>query len=285
MTNLPQISSGTLSAIILTRNEAINIERCLRSLDWVASICIVDSFSDDNTLERARAVRPDIRTFQRRFTDFGDQRNWALTETGLDSTWVLFLDADEVCTPALADAIRTAVATPSSTVGYYLCYRNFLFDRWIRHCTAYPTWQLRLLRSGQVTYRKEGHGQREVTDGPLDYIHEPYDHYAFSKGISDWVDRHNRYASEEALRLLTLKREPLVASELFIRNPVLRRRAAARLFARLPCRPWIRFFYLYIWRRGFLDGRAGLHFCLLNLSYRLQIEAKLAEAIHTGRYS
>src|SRR5262245_26006878 len=165
-----------LSVIILTYNEVENIPSCLSSVEWADDVILVDSGSTDGTVDLARKVRSDVRTFMHPFGDFGAQRNWALDETTPKHDWVLFLDADERCDPGCAAAIRQAVMSPGHHVGFYLTYRNFFLDRWIKHCTLYPTWQLRLLKLGAVRFEKEGHGQREVTEGPLGYIREPYDH-------------------------------------------------------------------------------------------------------------
>lgn len=265
----------SLTAVILTQDEENNIGRCLASLAWVPHLVLVDSGSRDRTVELARQTRSDIRIHVHPFVDFGEQRNWALQATGINTDWVLFLDADEVCTSELAMEIATLLEAAPREVGFYLCYRNWLDGHWLRHCTGFPTWQLRLLKHGCVSFRKEGHGQREVTDGPLGYVQQPYDHYPFSKGLAQWEAKHERYARDEAKRLLDLRRATLTPSRLIAGDPVERRRAAARLFARLPFRPLLRFCYLFLWKRGFLDGAAGLRFCRLNYQYRLRIEQEL----------
>lgn len=267
-----------LTAIVLTANEEANIAPCLATLDWVDDVVVLDSGSDDATVDAAQAARADVRVFEHPFHDFGRQRNWALDHTEPRHGWVLFLDADERCTPALAEAIRGVIAEPGPEVGYYLTCRNFFLGKWIKRCTLYPSWQLRLLKLGEVRYRKEGHGQREVTDGPLGYLREPYDHYGFSKGVAHWVARHNDYSTNEVELIRSLREEPLRLRDLFARAPVLRRRCLKRLAARVGFRPALRFLYLYVIRRGFLDGRAGLTFCLLRVAQEIHIAVKLAEA-------
>lgn len=266
-----------LTAIVLTHNEEANIEACLGCLDWVDDVIVVDSGSSDGTIGAAKATRPDVRVLEHRFRDFGDQRNWALDHASPRHEWILFLDADERCTPQCAAAIRSAVEDPGGNVGFYLTCRNLFLGKWIRRCTLYPSWQLRLLKSGHVRYQKEGHGQREVTSGPLGYLAEPYDHYGFSKGVADWIERHNRYSTDELELIARLRREPLVLTDLFRGDALRRRRCLKRLAARVGGRPWIRFFYTYVLRRGFLDGRAGFYFCLLRLAHEIHITVKLAE--------
>lgn len=265
-----------ITAIVLTYNEAVNIADCLRALDWVDDVVIVDSGSTDDTIARARAERADVRVFIRPFTDFGDQRNWALDNTEPKHDWILFVDADERMTSACADAIQRTVRQPDACDGYFLTYRNIFMGRWIRHSTLYPSWQLRLLRRRRVRFQREGHGQREVAQGPLGYIREPFDHFPFSKGIEEWVARHNVYSTREADLILRLRAEPLRWRECFSRDPIVRRRALKRLAARWPGRPFWRFVYMYILRGGFLDGKAGWIYAQLRIAHEIHIVAKLS---------
>ena len=198
-----------LTVIVLTRDEESNIRDCLRSLFWAEQVILVDSNSVDHTIHVARDVRPGIEVFLHPFQDFGDQRNWAVEHTRVEHPWVLFLDADERCSRECSEAIRTAVMHPQDKVGFYLCCRNYFLGRWIKRCTYFPSWQLRLLKHADVRFRKEGHGQREVTSGPIGYISVPYDHYPLSKGVTEWIARHNRYSSEELDLIERLRHDPL----------------------------------------------------------------------------
>ena len=137
-----------VSVIILTKNEERNIADCLRHLDWADEVIIVDSYSDDGTLPAARDARPDVRMFEHAFEDFGRQRNWALDETAPRNAWILFLDADERATPEFAVTVEAAIRNPGEHVGYFASCRNFFLGRWIKRCTLYPSWQLRLLKAG-----------------------------------------------------------------------------------------------------------------------------------------
>lgn len=266
-----------LTVVILTHNEECNIGDCVRSVAWAEDVIVVDSGSTDGTLAEAILARPDVRTFHHPFQDFGDQRNWALDQTAPRQEWVLFLDADERVTPELAKSIANALSNRSAVVGYFLCYKNYFLGRWLKRCTRFPTWQLRLLKRGDVRYEKMGHGQREVTTGPLDYIHAPYHHYGFSQGVAHWIARHNIYSSAEIGLIDQLRQEPLAFSDLWKADRVGRTRCMKRIAARLPFRPIVGFCYLYLWRRGFLDGYAGLMFCLLRLTHEIHIVVKQAE--------
>ena len=270
-------SRSAVTAIILTHNEEQNIAECIRSLQWLDDVIVVDSGSTDTTAAEATRARSDVRIFTHPFQDFGDQRNWALDEAAPRHRWILFLDADERCTPQLAAAINVVISQNSPTVGYYLCCKNFFLGQWLKRSTSFPTWQLRLLQLGEVRYEKMGHGQKEVTTGPLEYLQEPYDHYGFSQGVSHWIARHNKYSSEELGHILELRQQPLALKDLLSSDRIARTRCLKRIASRLPFRPLISFLYQYIWKRGFLDGYAGLMFCLLKFTHEIHILVKLAE--------
>lgn len=266
-----------VTAIVLTYNEATNVESCLKAMVRLDEIIVIDSFSTDDTLERVRRTRPDAGVFSNPFKDFGDQRNWALDNTEPKHDWILLVDADEYCTSELLDEIAAFVRTPGDATGAFIAAKNYFLGRWLKHSTLYPSYQLRLLKLGAVRYRKEGHGQKEVTDKPLAYLKNGWIHYAFSKGLYQWIARHNRYSTDEIELILSLRRQAIGWAELFGLDPIVRRRALKRLGARVPFRPLVQFFYLYVLRGGFLDGYAGFIFCMLRFSHGVHIVAKLAE--------
>jgi glycosyltransferase involved in cell wall biosynthesis len=276
---MPECGAALLpiSAIVLTMNEEANIGRCLQNLARVDDVIVVDSGSTDNTRTLAREVRPNVRIFEHRFKDFGDQRNWALDNTSPRNSWILFIDADEYCTTELLEEIEVFITSPGKFCGGFIAGKNYFLGRWLKRATMYPSYQLRLLRMGEIYYRKEGHGQKEVTNGPLHYFKESWRHEAFSKGVSEWLARHNRYSTDEVELILRLRSEPFKPVQSLSRDPISRRRALKRLGARLPFRPIVRFLYVYILRRGFLDGYPGFLYCLLRIAHDIHIMAKLAE--------
>lgn len=266
-----------VTAIVLTYNEAANMAPCLGAMEAIDDIVIVDSGSEDETIAEARRIRPDVRVFSNPFKDFGDQRNWALDNTSPKHAWVLFIDADEYCTGEFLGELRTFLGDPGKSVGAFVAGKNYFFGQWLRRCTMYPSYQLRLLKRGMVRYKKEGHGQREVTDGPLIYFQSGWIHNALSKGLHQWIARHNQYSTDEAELLQRLTTERLDWKGIFARSPIARRRALKQLGARLPLRPVTRFLYVYLLRGGFLDGGAGLRFCALRFAHDIHLVSKLAE--------
>jgi len=266
-----------ITAIVLTYNESANIDACLQAMSAVDDIVVVDSGSTDDTIERARAACSGVRVFDHPFKDFGDQRNWALDNAEPKHPWVLFVDADEYCDSKLLEEIAQFIASPGPQVGGYIAGRNYFLGQWLKYSTMYPSYQLRLLKLGQVRYRKEGHGQREVTDGPLRYMKNGWRHEAFSKGVHQWVGRHNQYSTDEIELIARLRSAPIAWKNMFGSDLIARRRALKTLATRLPGRAFWRFLYTYLFRRGILDGRAGLDYCLLRVAHDLHIGVKLRE--------
>lgn len=267
-----------VTVIILTHDEAINIARCIDCLRAFDEIIVVDSGSTDGTLEILAKDYSNVRVLHHPFEDFGAQRNWALDESNPRHEWVLFVDADEFMEEPLALEISAFVAQPDEAMGAYIAGRTYFLGRWLKYSTFFPSYQLRLLKLGRVRYRKEGHGQREVTDGPLVYLKHSWRHEAFSHGVQQWIDRHNRYSTDEVALIKQLQRDKIVWNHVIGLDPVNRRRALKCLLAKLPGRPVLKFFYGYVLRSGWLDGRAGLYFNLLRCAHEMHVVAKLADS-------
>jgi glycosyltransferase involved in cell wall biosynthesis len=269
-----------LTAIVLTQNEAINIERCLRCLARVDDVVIVDSGSSDETVPLAVATRPDVRILYHAFQDFGDQRNWSLANSNPRHDWILFVDADEFCTDALLDEITAWLRNPCECVGGFIAGKTYFLGRWLKHASMFPSYQVRLLKRGEVTFCKHGHGQQEVTNGSLHYFEESWVHEAFSKGVKDWIDRHNNYSSEDLELVFKLRQGKVVWGHLLSKDPLLRRRSFKGLAAKLPGRPLLRFLYSYFFQGGFLDGYPGFLYCALLMAHHINLTAKIAEKQH-----
>lgn len=272
-----------VTVVILTLNEEDNIRRCVSCVHNAEQVVVVDSFSSDKTIENARSIRSDAKILQHSFRDFADQRNWALNNITPPSGWVLFVDADEFCTEALLDEVRNFVGGAGDNVGAYVSGKNYFFNRWLRFSTMYPFYQLRLLKWGKVKFEKVGHGQREVTSGQLGYLKESWRHESFSKGVAEWVARHNRYTTDEASLMLAYKTESIDWKKLVLGSQMQRRRQLKVLSARLPCRPLVRFVYVYLLKGGFRDGYPGLLYCLLLLANQIVLSVKMKELREKNR--
>lgn len=265
-----------VSVLILTLNEGRNIGRCIRSTGFSDDVVVLDSFSSDDTVEQAESAG--ARVHQRSFDNFASQRNYALDNIGLEHEWVLHLDADEVVTPELIEEIARAIKDPRF-VAYRIASKLIFMGKWLRYSGMYPVYQVRLGRSDRLRFVQVGHGQRENLDGSLvGTLRQPYIHYGFSKGLADWIERHNRYSTDEAVQGHERLQVGRVAFKgLFSAGPMVRRRALKQLAERLPFRPLLRFCYMYLLKLGILDGRPGYVYCRLMSQYEFWTVLKIRE--------
>ena len=267
----------SISVLILTRNEELDLPGCLESVGWSDDIHVFDSFSTDRTTEVARETGAMVT--QRQFEGYATHRNAALHDLVFRHPWVLILDADERVTPSLViemDAATKSVAP--DVVGFRIRRRDFFLGRWLKHAQISPFY-IRLVRPSRVHYEREIN-EVLVPDGAVDELSEPFDHFPFSKGLSHWIDKHNRYSSMEASRWLEEQRDAIPfdwKKALFSSEFSERRYHQKGLFYRLPGRPLIKFAYMMILRRAFLDGRAGITYAVLQSIYEYFIVLKQRE--------
>jgi len=264
-----------ISVVILTHNEETNIGRCLESVSWSDDILVVDSFSEDRTVEISK--RQGARVIQRAFEDFSSQRNFASEHGNLKYEWVLHLDADEIVTPELRAELPTAMLGGKDA---YRVSSKLIFDgKFLRHAGLFPWYQVRFGRTQKLRFKQVGHGQRETVEpGRIGMLKSSLLHFNFSKGLPDWIERHNRYSTAEAHQnIYGYADEDVAALDLLSIAPDRRRRAAKRIFRRLPCRASIRFIYMYLFRGGILDGKAGFTYCRLLAWYEWLIVLKERE--------
>lgn len=253
------------SVLILTLNEERDLPRCLASVQDCDDLVVLDSGSTDRTAAIATAAG--ARVFARPFDNFAGQRNHAQRAIAFRHPWIFHLDADEQMTPALAAECRTASAR-ADLDGFLVAPKMIFHGRWIPRCTDYPAYQARFVRAPQFEFIQVGHGQREAPHMRLGLLRENYLHDLSSGGDGEWLAKHRRYAAAEAAEHLRADAAaPMPWGDLFAGDRLLRRRALKRLSYRLPLRPALRFLYQYVLRRGFLDGRPGLRYCLLLRQY------------------
>jgi len=264
--------STSVSTIIFTLNEEIHLPGCLDSLKWCDDIIVVDSYSTDRTEAICRSAG--TRFFQHEFEGFGTQRNWALDHTKPKYDWILILDADERVPVELAMEIREVAQSSPERVGAYRLKRRFyMWGRWLRYSSLYPTWVVRLIRKDRVRYINRGHGETQEVEGEIWYLqHDLIDENL--KGIDAWFERQNRYSRKEAEYELAQAYTPLKLLHLIGRDPLARRATLKRLIQDLPGRPLWYFLYSYIWCLGLLDGRDGLMFCFMKATYQYMITIK-----------
>ena len=272
-------SSVPLSVIVPVRNEAHQIERCLRSVSWADEVFVVDSQSTDNTNGIAEMLGATVVQF-RYSGSWPKKKGWALENLPFRNDWVLLLDADEVMPPEAETEIRALVSARGSGIkGYWINRRFFFMGRWLRHA-YYPNWNVRLFlhrfgRFERLTSADTNSGDVEIhehvlVDGPTAKLRCEMEHFAFPT-VSAFVEKHNRYSSWEAHVALA----PTMSTA---RPGSIRWRSWMRRWMTwLPFRPLLRFLYVYIWQRGFLDGLAGYYFARLHGCYELLSVAKTYE--------
>lgn len=265
----------SLSILILTLNEESNLGDCIGSVSWADDIVVLDSFSSDRTVKIAEEMG--ARVVQRRFDNWSAHQNWALEQIRFAHPWVFYLDADERMTPELADEIRAIAEDPKrSEAAFYCGRRNMFMGKWIEHAMP-PGMVMRFFRPPLVRFQRLVNPV-PVIDGPHGYLRGMLVHFNFSKGIAEWIEKHNRYSSLEAMEgMKVIHRSSEHHTGLFVADPALRRRALKELSFRLPCRPFVKFLYFYLWQRGCLDGRAGFTYCVLQSFYEYMIVVKMRE--------
>jgi glycosyltransferase involved in cell wall biosynthesis len=265
----------SISVLILTLNEEVNIRGCLESVAWSDDIVVLDSLSKDRTLEIAQQLG--ARVVQRAFDDYASQRNYGLKQIEYKHPWLLLLDADERVPPDLHSEMLEAIRSVSDGVTLYrLRGKNHLYGRWIRGSSGYPTWFARLVRVGHVWFERSINEELH-TDGETRLLQGHFHHYPFNKGFSAWIAKHDRYSSMEAELLAQKRALQWQWRDLVSSDAGARRRAAKALMYRLPARPVAVFFALYIFRGGIFDGRAGLTYSLLRAWYEYMIDCKAVE--------
>lgn len=279
----PPNQTPWLSVLVLTRNEAPHIERCIRSASRLTNIIfVVDSCSLDGTALIAETAGAMVQS--RSFDNFSEKLNWSLENVPFPTPWVMRLDADEVLSDELIATLASRVARMTGEIsGVYLRRQLWFMGQWIKHGGMYPTYSMRLWRTGLARCEVRDLDEHMLlTLGvsiflPLDIIDKPL------TNLTNWIDKHNRYSSLEAKTALgDGLSEDLVLRSRFLGNKMERTRwMKQNIFYRLPMffRPWLYFFYRYLIRLGFLDGRRGFLFHFFHgLWYRILVDAKIYES-------
>lgn len=265
-----------ITIVITTKDEEVHIGRCIDSVQSLGRVVVLDSGSIDATREVAKARGAEV--FEHSWEGYAAQKNWALDSFGAHAAWILFMDADEYLTEGLRSEIRRAIQEPSVD-GFYVARENIVLGRRLKHAWWYPDYQMRLFKPARARYEDRLVHEHVLVDGEMAYLKEPLIHENL-KGVGAWMQRHVSYAALEAVevrRAFAGKGGQGLQPKFFGSRAERRRAIKTRVWYRLPFRPAIRFFWLYVVRRGFLDGRAGLAYCQLVAAYEALIDANLLE--------
>jgi glycosyltransferase involved in cell wall biosynthesis len=247
-----------ITPIILTYNEAANIRRTLEQLRWAKDIVVVDSFSDDATVEIV-AQLPQARVFQRRFDTHEKQWNYALKETNIITDWVLALDADYVLTPEVVEEIK-ALSPDRAVSGYTSKFIYCVHGKRLRG-SAYPPVTV-LYRRERAAYRQDGHTQRLVIDGEVGELRFPLLHDD-RKPLSHWIRSQDRYTQLELQHLREVDGLGIGVPD--------RLRKTRSLF------PFVIFFYCLFVKGAILDGWPGIHYAFQRMLAEILLALYLIE--------
>jgi glycosyltransferase involved in cell wall biosynthesis len=269
---LPENFMPDISVLILSFNDEAIIGRCIESVLWADDIVVLDSYCTDGT-SQVVARYPNIRFLQRTFDDFATHRNFALNEINYRHEWIFSIDSDEICSKDLGDEICAAVSMADPTIAVFsIKRREFFLGGWINHNTASPQWVQR------VTRRNCGHYERDVHEvltfhGQQGFLKSMLGHYPTAKGISYWIERHNRYSTVEAQYEVKVH-NVIKFRELLSTNPFRRKEAWKTLSEHLPAR-WFQFFAVNFFIKAcFLDGMRGIRYTLIRTFLRYMVDIK-----------
>ena len=274
----------SITAIVLAYNEEIHIGRCIESLKPVVrKIYVIDSFSNDRTVEIAQLLGADVK--QRKWRNYADQFQWGIDNLNIDTPWLMRIDADEYLEHELQDELCSFPKIPEDVVGFYINRKVYFQDQWIRYGGFYPHFVLRIWRTGKGRIEQRWMDEHiillpnaktiklkgRLVDDNL-------------KGITFWINKHNGYASREAIDLLNEKYHLFEKDEGIIQmdnhQAKWKRIIKDLIYTRLPLgsRTFLYFVYRYFFLLGFLDGKKGFfwHF-MQGFWYRLLVDIKIIE--------
>jgi glycosyltransferase involved in cell wall biosynthesis len=270
-----------ITAVIMSFNEEMNLEECLCSIkDFVAEIILIDCYSTDRTLEIARKYTNKI--YQNKFINQAIQFNWAIENTDIKNEWILRIDADERWTHE-GFAELNKIVENDEVDGVYVKMKIFFMGRWIKHGGFYPNYFLRVYKKSKGKMEDRWMDEHIKVDGKtilsdIDVIESNYDR---QKNISLWTDKHNKYSTREAVEFLIHKyklKEVDTVADLRGNKTEKKRWLKEKFYFKLPLfiRPLLYYFYRYLIKFGFLDGKEGFIYHFLQAFwYRFLVDAKI----------
>ena len=280
--------SVACTVVVLTFNEEQNLAACLDSVrSWAANVFVVDSGSTDATVEIADARGATVVTHP--FETHARQWQWALATLPISTDWVLALDADQQVSAELAAAIETHVAAPGEARGAFVCRRQVFRGKWIRFGGYYPKYLLKLFRRDAVTIDEGDLVDHHFTvaDRTVKLDGDLIEDNRNEARIADWTAKHNRYAVLQARQEIQERRNrSRLGVAALTGAPDVRIRYLKQVWAGLPlfARPCVYVFYRYILRFGFLDGKQGFVFHVLQgFWYRLLVDINIDELRQSER--
>lgn len=273
-----------ISFVVLTYNEEKHIERCINSLEpFAKEILVVDSFSTDRTLEIAE--RMGAKTVKHPFENQAQQFNWAIRNCEIAGDWIWRVDADERISEECGRKVTEAIATRDGDINGIYVNKAIVFQgHKLKHGGWYPAPQIKVIRKGYgESENKVMDEHLIITSGRAIYV----DGDQTDENLNDLTwrsDKHNKYASREAVNMLMMQYEMDADAEgveaKLLGNDAERKRWLKVRYARMPLflRPFLYFLVRYIVKLGFLDGKQGfIRYVLQGFWYRFLVDAKVYE--------
>lgn len=269
-----------ITAIILTKNEEANIERCINSIKgWIERIVVVDSGSTDSTIELAQNLGAEIYHHEP-FIDYAKQFNWAIDNTNITTTWIFRFDADECVTPALKDEIikQCQLHKNDDVTGFMMRYKIYFLGKFLKHGGAYPFLKITIFKNGKGRFEDRSMGEHIVlNEGHCLNLKEDCEHYDF-KSLNTFIEKHNWYATREVADYFAVRsgRKNAVLDG----QPEKAKKLRDGVYYRLPkfFRAKLYYWYKFYFKMGFLDGEPGRVWAFIQAYfYRFIVDAKIYE--------
>jgi hypothetical protein len=246
-----------VTAIVPTLNEEHNILDCLGSLAWADHRVVFDCFSTDGTVRLALQAGAEV--LQHPFENYAQFHNAAMER--VEAAWILFVDADERATPALAQEVRAVTDGTREEVAWAVPRHNYIFGRLTLGAGWYPDYQTRLLLRGHVRWERPVH-EVAIVDGPQGCLQNPLIHYNYDD-LADFVDRQDRYTDVDAGILFEQGLRP-------------------SFYTPYTQAAW-QFWWRFVTLRGVRDGLHGLWLSMLMAYYEAVKYRRLARLWQTER--
>lgn len=270
-----------ITAIILTKNEEINIERCIKSITGLADrICVVDSGSTDKTIDIAKKLGAEI-FIHEPFEHYAKQFNWALDNLNIKTKWIYRIDADEVVTPQLKKEIidNCKVHHDDEVNGFVMKFKVYFMGKFLTHGGIYPFYNLTIFKNGYGRYEERSMGEHIVLkEGKTIDLSNDCLHYD-CKDLNAWIIKHNWYAKREVDDYFSTISKKQIKTSLY-HEAEKTKKIRDGFYYKLPkfLRAKLYYYYRYYLRLGFLDGKPGkIHAFLQAYWYRYLVDAKIME--------
>jgi len=268
-----------ITTIILTHNSESSISKVVKSCKPISSrILIIDDFSTDKTIKIAKALGCEV--VQHKFENYSKQRNWAQRYADLgQEDWVLHIDCDEVISKKLADSIKKVISNQEADC-YLIKKRIFFLGKPIRFGYINPSWHLRLYKTGKGFCENRLYDQHFVAKGNTKKL-KGYLLDLQLKTLEKWILAHNKWSSAEAIQaILSKKNEQMLKASLKGDRRMQKRWLKNNVYYKSPLllRAFLFFIYSYFLKLGFLDGKTGLIYHVLQAFwFRFLVDAKIIE--------